>query len=95
MKQHDLAVEAHEHTDLEFKWWRDMIAACQGGLPIILTYRDTRRTVIIEQILSYSPNTTANMYIRCWGFAYPLSWKAIRNVEVPQTEFLKEDDGTL
>jgi hypothetical protein len=90
MKQHDLAVEAHEATGMKFEWWRDLISACYSGCPIILTYHKTRRTCMIQSIHSYSSNTTANMYIRSWGFSYPISWKALRNVEVPQTEFLDQ-----
>ena len=87
MKQHDLAVEAHQVTGLKFEWWRDMISACYGGLPITLTYRDTKRVCIIEQILGTSLNSS--IYIRCWGFEYPIRWKELQNVEVPQTVYLK------
>lgn len=95
-KSHALAVEAHRSTSefcsLNFEQWRALVSATHNGLPIVLTTVDregrrTRRTVIVDHIMSLSSGTYANLYIRGWGMAWPVGLKYVVAVEVPETEF--------
>lgn len=96
MREHDLAVEAydatHDETGLPFEAYRDLVSAAGSGLPIILTHRGrdgskTRRTYVVEQFISYSTATTANLHVRAWGFAFPIALRDLVDVTVPEQEF--------
>ena len=95
MKLHDLAVIAHRDTadfcTLTFAEWRSLVSAAAHGLPIRLTFADRfghrTSTVIVEQFMSIRPGTTANIYMRTWGFAHPVALRDIVGVEVPSTEY--------
>jgi len=97
MHSHDLAVEAYEareDLDLPFEAYRDLVSAASSGLPIIIRHRDgyhgkteTTRTYIVEQFIGYGGGTTSNLYVRSWGFAFPIALSQIVSVEVPEQTF--------
>lgn len=93
---HDLAVEAYEargeDTGLDFDAFRNLVEAAEYGLPIIIRHRtgacQTERTYIVTQFMSYRPGTTSNLYVRSWGFSFPLALSDIVEVRVPEQVFV-------
>lgn len=93
--EHDLAVEAFEARQdigLPFEAYRELVSAAGSGLPLIIRHRagslgEVTRTYIVEQFMSYRAGTTANLYVRAWGFAYPIALSDIVSVKAPRAVY--------
>jgi hypothetical protein len=104
MRLHDLAVEAHKATaefcELSFDEMNTLVAAAANGLPIAITHRArlngtdtvqvTTRTCVITQFMGLG-NSTASLYVRAWGFTYPLGLSSIVSVSVPEATYEYEE----
>lgn len=100
-KQHDLAVEAwkttREFCELDHQQIETLISAVGNRLPVVIRHKHrlggtdrietTTATYVVDQFLSYSEGTTANIYVRRWGFAYPLSLREIEFVGSPDVQY--------
>ena len=92
---HALAVEAYETTReycaLSLEEWRALIDMTNSGLPITLKWKGhrltTTATCIVDQFLSLSKGTTANLYVRHCGFNHPLALTDLVSAEVPPTTY--------
>lgn len=100
MQLHDLAAEAHsarlDDSALSWEGFRELVTAASSGLPVEILWQCPRPSpwkpgfdlttdlCVVSQFLSYSAGTTANLYVRRWGFSHPLTISNIRAVTAPK-----------
>lgn len=98
--EHEAAEKTSDFCTLTIDAWRALVSAAANGLPVEITHRNrsrnaygpttittTKRTYIVEQIMSLGAGTTSNLYVRSWGFAFPLALGDLVDVVVPEQTF--------